>query len=306
MVEGLPNRWPPLPYAHWSDAALTLQLWTQIVGKIRMANEPLINHWWQVPLYVSARGFTSSLISHPSGQGFQIDFDFLANLLEVNTSEGKRLSFALEPGPVSEFFARTMTLLDEAGVSTRIWPVPVEMETVIPFPDDEVHVAYRPEQAEKFWLALVQIVRVFREFRSRFIGKASPVHLFWGALDLATTRFSGRTAPPHPGGAPNCGPQVMIEAYSHEVSSCGYWPGGDGEGIFYSYAYPEPAGFRDATVRPESASFDEQLAEFVLPYEVVRTASEPDLVLLDFLQSTYEAAAETAAWDRAALERHPD
>jgi Family of unknown function (DUF5996) len=300
------NLWPSLPVSEWSDTRDTLQLWTQIVGKVRMTNEPLINHWWQVPLYVTARGLTTGLISHPSGQGFQIDFDFRAHKLGLDTSAGRQLSFALEAGPVSDFFARTMTLLDEGGVSTRIWPVPREVESAIPFPDDDVHVAYEPAQAEKFWLALVQIVRVFTVFRSRFLGKASPVHLFWGALDLATTRFSGRTAPPHPGGVPNCGTQVMLEAYSHEVSSCGYWPGGDGEGIFYSYAYPEPAGFRAVNVRPKEASFDHQLAEFVLPYEVVRAAPEPDLVLLEFLQSTYEAAADAAAWDRAALERHRD
>jgi hypothetical protein len=298
------NSWPSIPVAEWSDTRDTLQLWTQVVGKVRMVNEPLVNHWWNVPLYVSARGLTTGLISHSSGQGFQIDFDLRAHQLEISTSSGAQSSFALESGPVSEFFARTMTVLDELGVSTKIWPVPVEIEVAIPFPDDEVHVAYQPEQAERFWLALVQIVRVFKQFRGRFIGKASPVHLFWGALDLATTRFSGRTAPPHPGGAPNCGPQVMLEAYSHEVSSCGYWPGGEGEGIFYSYAYPEPAGFRDARIRPESATYYEGLGEFVLPYVSVRTAAEPDQILLDFLQSTYEAAADAAMWDRAALERH--
>lgn len=205
---------------------------------------------------------------------------------------------------MAEFYAQFMGLLDELGVGTEIWPVPVEIQGAIPFPDDHVHTAYEPEQAQRFWLGLVQIVRVFRQFRSRFIGKASPVHLFWGALDLATTRFSGRPAPPHPGGAPNCGPQVMHEAYSHEVSSCGYWPGGDGEGVFYSYAYPEPAGFRDAKIRPEVATFSGELGEFVLPYELVRTAPDPDRFLLEFLQSTYEAAATTAGWDRAALERH--
>ncbi len=296
--------WPWLPVAEWSDTRDTLQLWTQIVGKIRMANEPLVNHWWNVPLYVTARGLTTSLISHPSGQGFQIDFDFRARQLEVMTSSGSRKAFALEAGPVSQFYRSTMKLLDELGVPTAIWPVPVEVESAIPFPDDEVHSAYNPDQAERFWLALVQMVRVFTQFRSRFLGKASPVHLFWGGLDLATTRFSGRPAPPYLRKVPNLGPQVMLEGYSHEVSSCGYWPGGDGEGMFYSYAYPEPTGYRDTKVRPEGATFDEQFAEFVLPYSIVRTATDPDGVLLDFLQSTYEAAAATAAWDRAALERH--
>ena len=296
--------WPSIPVSEWSDTRDTLQLWTQIVGKIRMVNEPLVNHWWNVPLYVTARGLSTGLMSHPTAQGFQIDFDFRDHRLEITTSGGVHDSIALESGPVSEFYARTMRLLDDSGVPTRIWPVPVEIETAIPFADDQVHVTYEPAQAERFWLALVQIDRVIYRFRSRFIGKASPVHLFWGALDLATTRFSGRTAPPHPGGVPNCGPQVMLEAYSHEVSSCGYWPGGGGEGIFYSYAYPEPAGYRDVQVRPEGATFDEELAEFVMPYVNVRTSEDPDIVLLEFLQSTYEAAATTAAWDRAALERH--
>ncbi len=196
-----------------------------------------------------------------------------------------------------------MELLAKLGVGTEIWPVPVEIEGAIPFTEDYVHAAYDRGQVERFWLALVQIERVLRRFRGRFIGKASPVHLFWGALDLAVTRFSGRPAPPHPGGAPNCGPPVMLEAYSHEVSSAGYWPGGGGEGLFYSYAYPEPAGYRDTAVRPDGATFDAELGEFVLPYELVRRAEDPDGLLLEFLQSTYEAAAMTAQWDRAALER---
>jgi hypothetical protein len=196
-----------------------------------------------------------------------------------------------------------MQALDKVGVRTEIWPVPVVIEGAVPFADDDVHAAYDRAQAERFWLALVRIERVLRQFRGRFVGKVSPIHLFWGALDLAVTRFSGRPAPPHPGGAPNCGPHVMLEAYSHEVSSAGYWPGGSGEGLFYSYAYPEPAGYRDCTVRPDPARFDPDLGEFVLPYEVVRRAEDPDGLLLEFLQSTYEAAATTARWDRAALER---
>jgi hypothetical protein len=271
-----------------------------------MVNEPTINHWWNVPLYGTARGLTTSLISHPNGTGFQIDFDFRAQLLEVNTTTGVRRTFGLKAGRVGEFYERVMGILEGAGVPTDIWPMPVEIEGAVSFTDDDVHTAYEPDQAQRFWLALVQIVRVFNQFRSRFIGKASPVHLFWGALDLAATRFSGRPAPPHPGGVPNCGPNVMLEAYSHEVSSCGYWPGGDGEGLFYSYAYPEPPGYRDFQVGPSSARFDAALAEFVLPYKDVRTAADPDLMLLEFLQSTYEAAATTATWDRAALERHPN
>jgi len=278
-------------------------LWTQIVGKVRMANTPTINHWWNVPLYVTARGLTSSLIPPPYGPAFQIDFDLQDHQLQIVTDTHERRSFPLESRPVAEFYAEVMARLDDLGVGTKIWPVPVEIEGAIPFTEDYVHATYDPDQAQSFWLLLVQAERVLQVFRSRFIGKASPVHLFWGSLDLAVTRFSGRPAPPHPGGAPNCGPQVMHEAYSHEVSSCGYWPGGEGEGLFYSYAYPEPPGYRDVTVTPDEASFSESLGEFVLPYEVVRTAADPDAVLLDFLQSSYEAAADCAKWDRQALER---
>jgi hypothetical protein len=300
----LNGRWPELRVSEWSETRDTLQLWTQIVGKVRMVNEPLVNHWWAVPLYVTSRGLTTSLISHPSGLGFEIEFDFIAGQLEIGTTSGDGRTMPLRSRPVAEFYAQLMALLDDLGVSSRIWPVPVEIPGAIPFPKDAVHTTYDPEQAEKFWLQLVQIVRVFTRFRARFLGKASPIHLFWGALDLATTRFSGRLAPPYPGEVPNCGPGVMLEAYSHEVSSCGFWPGGEGEGLFYSYAYPIPEGFRDFVVRPEGARFDTELGEFVLPYELVRTVPDPDAFLTDFLQSTYEAAATTAAWDRAALERH--
>jgi hypothetical protein len=294
-----------LPVAEWQDTRDTLQLYTQIVGKIRLANEPLINHWWNVPLYVTARGLTTSLIHHPSGPAFQIDFDFQEHRLEITSVDRRRRSLELEPRPVADFYDEVMWMLGELGVRTEIWPVPVEIPGAIPFRVDRDHQAYDREQVHRFWLALVAITRVFKQFRSRFIGKASPVHLFWGGLDLATTRFSGRIAPPHPGGAPNCGPHVMLEAYSHEVSSCGYWPAGSGEGLFYSYAYPEPAGYRDVSVLPTGARYDDEYSEFVLEYEVVRAAPDPDRVLLDFLQSTYEAAATTAAWDRAALERSP-
>jgi uncharacterized protein DUF5996 len=301
--ESIEAQWPVLPVAEWQATRDTLQLWTQIVGKVRMVNEPMVNHWWNVPLYVTARGLTTSLMSHPSGEGFQIDFDFRAHVLEIATVSGPRHSLNLRPVSVAEFYAEVTDALEKLGVGTAIWPVPVEIEGAIPFPDDHVHAAYDPDQVERFWLALVQIRRVLYRFRSRFIGKVSPVHLFWGALDLAVTRFSGRPAPPHPGGAPNCGPHVMLEAYSHEVSSAGYWPGGEGEGLFYSYAYPEPAGYRETAVRPPAATFNVELGEFVLPYEVVRQADDPDGLLLEFLQTTYEAAAATAQWDRAALER---
>jgi len=302
-TEPMADVWPALPVDEWQATRDTLQLWTQIVGKVRMMNGPLVNHWWNVPLYVTARGLTTSLMWHPSGEAFQIDFDFRSHVLEVVTASGEQRTLDLRPVPVAQFYAELMDVLEKLGVGTEIWPVPVEIEGAIPFPEDHVHAGYDRQQVECFWIALLQVRRVLHQFRSRFIGKVSPVHLFWGALDLAVTRFSGRPAPPHPGGAPNCGPRVMLEAYSHEVSSAGYWPGGDGDGLFYSYAYPEPAGYRDMEVRPDGARFEAELGEFVLPYQLVREADDPDGLLLDFLQSTYEAAATTAHWDRAALER---
>jgi hypothetical protein len=297
------SRWPPLRVAEWQETRDTLQLWTQIIGKVRMANEALLNHWWNVTLYVTARGLTTSLIPHTSGEGFQIDLDFQAGKLDIAVANGGHRSVPLGPGPVARFYDQVTQLLDDLGVPTPIWPMPVEIEGAIAFPQDEVHCTYDPDHARAFWLALVQITRVFQKFRSRFVGKASPVHLFWGGLDLATTRFSGRTAPPYVAAVPNCGPHVMLEAYSHEVSSCGYWPGDGGEGIFYSYAYPEPAGFRNTGVFPAEARYDHELGEFLLPYDVVRTSEDPDQLLLEFLQSTYEAAAINAHWDRDALER---
>ncbi|MPY91893.1 MAG: hypothetical protein GEV08_02175 [Acidimicrobiia bacterium] len=295
--------WPALPVAQWQATRDTLQLWTQVVGKVRLANTPLVNHWWNVPLYVTASGLSTSLMPHASGRSFEIAFDLFENELVVRATDGSRATLALESRPVEEFYRRLMGQLDQMGLHTDIWPMPVEIPDAIPFDVDRAHDTYDRGQAVRFWQALVQMDRVLTEFRSRFLGKASPVHLFWGALDLAVTRFSGRAAPPHPGGAPNCGPHVMLEAYSHEVSSCGYWPGGGPEGVFYAYAYPEPDGFRDAPVEPEGARYDEELGEFVLPYELVRTAADPDTALLEFLQRTYEAAADAAGWDRAALER---
>jgi hypothetical protein len=297
-------RWPSIPVADWLDTRDTLQLYTQVVGKVRLVNEPLTNHWWNVPLHITARGLTTRPMPHPTGPVFQIDFDFVDHRLDVLTVDGDRRSLDLEPRPVADFHAAVMRLLDELDVGTEIWPMPVEIPGAIPFPADHDHGSYDPDAVRRFWLALVQMERVFKAFRSRFVGKASPIHLFWGALDLAYTRFSGRTAPLHPGGAANCGPYVMWEAYSHEVSSVGYWPGPPGEeGLFYAYAYPEPPGYRDTAVQPAGARWDDELSEFILPYELVRTADEPDAVLLEFLQSTYEAVAHTAAWDRAALER---
>ncbi len=296
------SAWPELPVAQWADTRDTLQLMTQVVGKVRLANTPLMSHWWNVVLYVSARGLTTGLIPH-GAKGFSIDFDFIDHHLIIATTGGERRTVPLQPGPIADFYRDVMTALDDLGLNTEIWTMPVEIPEAIPFDTDRQHVAYDGDQAHRFWLALVQMNRVFEIFRSRYIGKVSPVHFFWGAIDLAVTRFSGRPAPKHPGGAPNCGPHVMWEAYSHEVSSAGYWPGPDGEGVFYSYAYPEPPGYRDASVSPAQAAFDEGLGEFTLPYTAVREADDPDAVLLEFLQSTYEVAADMGGWDREALER---
>lgn len=298
------TEWPQLRVEEWADTRDTFQLWTQVIGKVRMAHEPLVSHWWNVPLYVTVNGLTTSLIDHPAGPAFQIDLDLSAHRLDVATVDGTARSMELQPMAVADFHAEVMAMLDALGVGTEIWTMPVEIPGAIPFTEDRTHSSYDPDAVHLYWRSLVEIQRVFTRFRSGFVGKTSPVHLFWGALDIATSRFSGRPAPPHPGGAPNCGPHVMWEAYSHEVSSCGYWPGGPGaEGTFYAYAYPEPDGFRDAVVEPSAATYDEALGEFVLPYEAVRTASDPDAALLSFLQSTYVAAADTGGWDRAALER---
>jgi hypothetical protein len=295
--------WPALPVADWRGTRDTLQLWLQIIGKIRMSNTPLMNHWWNVPLYVTATGFTTSLMQHQSGEAFQIDLDLRAHTLDITTVSGCRRSMPLQPGPVSVFYADLMAHLDSLGVGTHIWSMPVEIPDAIPFTDDDQHTSYDPEQAQRFWLALTRMLPVFEEFRSGFVGKSSPVHLFWGALDLATTRFSGRVAPPYQGSFPNLAPQVMLEAYSHEVSSCGYWPGGGEEGVFYGYAYPTPQGYADQPVQPAEATWNDQFGEFVLPYEVVRTARDPDETLKTFLNSTYVAAANTAHWERRLLER---
>jgi Family of unknown function (DUF5996) len=294
--------WPDLTLARWEDTRTTFHMWTQIVGKVRLAIEPMRNHWWQVPLYVSGRGLTTSLM-HAGGLGLEMEFDLVDHRLALRTTDGQHAEVSLEPQSVARFYEATMAALGDLGIGVSILARPVEVVEAIPFAEDETHHAYDAAAVHDFWLALVQAHRALTVFRDRFIGKASPVHFFWGALDLATTRFSGRAAPKHPGGAPNCADWVMELAYSHEVSSCGFWPGGSAEGSFYSYAYPEPAGYTDWLVGPEGASYDGELREFILPYEAVRTAADPDTVLLTFLQSTYEAAAERAGWDRAALER---
>lgn len=300
------SEWPAIPVAAWEDTRDTLQLYTQVIGKVRLANEPLTNHWWNVPLYVSSRGLTTSLMPHPSGPSFQIDFDFVDHILDITTVAGSRRTLDLIPRPVAEFYAAVMDTLAELDVATEIWPVPVEIPDAIPFEVDRTHASYDADAVHRFWRALVEMERVFKVFGTEFLGKASPVHFFWGALDLAYTRFSGRDAPPHPGGAPNCGPHVMWEAYSHEVSSAGYWPGLPGEeGIFYAYAYPEPPGYREVDLGVEGARWDYELSEFVMPYELVRTAADPDARLLEFLEASYAAAATTADWDRATLERPP-
>jgi hypothetical protein len=296
--------WPRLPLTDWSGTRDTLHMWTQIVGKIRLAHAPLLNHWWQVALYVSARGLTTSAI--PCGsKTFDCEFDFVDHQLHLRVSDGGARDVALEPKPVALFYAETMNALDELGIATSIHASPNEVEPAIPFPEDHRHAEYDRAAVELFWRQLAQADRVIGQFRASFVGKVSPVHFFWGSMDLACTRFSGRPAPPHPGGVPHCPDWVMRESYSHELASCGFWPGGGAEGAFYAYAYPAPPGFGDSQVRPESAFYSQEHGEFLLPYEAVAGATDPDKVLMDFLTSTYEAAAELARWDRPALEIDP-
>ncbi|MFE0960932.1 DUF5996 family protein [Streptomyces fungicidicus] len=296
--------WPSLRVSDWTATRDTLHMWTQIVGKIRMAHAPLINHWWQVTLYVSPRGLTTSAIPYRAG-AFEIEFDFVGHRLDVHSSDGGARSFPLRPMPVAEFYSRILHELDELGIDAPIHPYPNEVEPAIPFAEDHDHASYDGEAAALFWRQMLQANRVMGEFRSYFVGKVSPVHFFWGAMDLACTRFSGRAAPPHPGGAPNCGDWVMVEGYSRELSSCGFWPGGGEEGAFYAYAYPEPDGFADYPVGPEGAHFSAEFQQFLLPYETVRAAPDPDRALTEFLHTTYEAAAVRGRWDRAALEDDP-
>jgi hypothetical protein len=295
--------WPSLPVSEWHATRDTLQLWTQIVGKIRLAHSPLLNHWWNVPLYVTARGLTTSLMWSADGRGFQIDFDFVDHQLEITVSDGNRRRVALAPRSVADFYHEVVGRLADLDLDTAIWTMPVEIEGAVPFDSDDEHRSYDSHQVESFWRLLINSTHVLNEFRTTFVGKSSPVHLFWGGLDLATTRFSGRPAPRHVAGAPHCGPHVMEEAYSQEVSSFGYWPGGAEEGFFYSYAYPEPEGYRDYPVSPVEAYYDGDVGEFLLPYQTVRTADDPRAVLLSFLTSAYQAAAERGGWDRVALER---
>jgi len=288
--------WPSLPLEAWRDTYATLHMWTQVIGKIRLALAPMVSHWWQVTLYVTPRGLTTSPIPYGT-RLFQIDFDFLDHKLLIQTADGETRTLALGPRSVADFYRETMAALRSLGIEVRIWTTPVEVEDRTPFEQDHKHAAYDPNYAQ-------QATRVLTDFRSRFIGKVSPVHFFWGAFDLAITRFSGRPAPQHPG-APYLAKFVAREAYSHEVSSCGFWPGGGpvDRAVFYAYAYPEPEGFNKYPIHPQEAFYSEALREFLLPYDAVRTAESPDQILLAFLQSTYEAAANLGKWDRAAIER---
>jgi len=295
--------WPALPLEGWRETCETLQLWTQVVGKIRLALSPPINHWWGVPLYVTARGLTTSPI--PYGKcAFQMDFDFIRHELVIDVSTGEQCILPLKAQSVASFYRDVLAALHSLDIRVKIWPVPVEVPDPIAFEQDTMHKAYDPEQAQRFWRILVQTDRIFTNFRSRFLGKVSPVHFFWGSFDLAVTRFSGRVAPKHPG-APGLAERVVQEAYSHEVSSAGFWPGGGGVDFpaFYSYAYPEPPGYDHFSVLSAEAYYNTQIHEFLLPYEAIRLAPSPDEMLLAFLQSTYEAAADLGQWDRAALER---
>ncbi len=295
--------WPSLDYAAWRETCATLQLWTQIAGKIRLALGPWINHSWGVTLYVTSRGLTTSLIPYGT-RAFEIEFDFIRHQLGISTTEGDERAIRLQPQSVASFYGEMMSKLRELAIEVQIGMRPNETLEAIPFDRDEKHAAYDPEYANRFWRVLLQVDRVFKEFRSRFCGKCSPVHFFWGSFDLAVTRFSGRPAPPHPGGIPHLPDAITREAYSQEVSSLGFWPGNDQipTALFYSYAYPSPDGFAQAKVKPAAASFHPQLREFVLPYDDVRGAESPDDAVLEFAQTTYDAAATLAKWDRAAFE----
>jgi len=298
-VADQPKCWPALPLDSWKDTCATLHMWTQIVGKVRLGLTPLVNHWWNVPLYVTARGLTTSRI--PYGErAFELWFDFIGHRLVLETSDGIVKMLPLTPRSVADFYQEFMAMLRSTGIEVKIWRMPVEIPNPIPFDQDLVHASYDPASVEKFWRILLSVDAVFSRFRAGFIGKSSPVHFFWGSFDLAVTRFSGRQAPERPGAD-----AITREAYSHEVSSVGFWPGTVGvkDAAFYSYAAPEPQGFKEARVRPETAYYDKQLGEFILMYEDVRRAESPSAALLDFCQTTYDAAASLGNWDRRALER---
>ncbi|HEV2199657.1 MAG TPA: DUF5996 family protein [Bryobacteraceae bacterium] len=294
-----PECWPALPFDSWKDTRATLHLWMQMVGKVRLRLAPLVNHWWNVPLYVTTRGLSTSRIPY-EGSAFELRFDFLQHQLILETSDGVVKTLPLAARPVADFYWEFLSMLLSAGIEVKIWKMPTEIPDPIPFDEDRVHASYDPERVEKFWRILLSVDAIFNQFRSGFIGKVSPVHFFWGGFDLAVTRFSGRRAPERPGAD-----AMNREAYSHEVSSVGFWPGGSGiaDAAFYSYAVPEPPGFREAGVRPEAARYDAQLGEFILMYDDVRKSDAPSAALLDFCHSAYDAAATLGNWDRSALER---
>jgi hypothetical protein len=297
--------WPSLRFADWHDTCDALHLWTQVIGKVRLAATPWLNHSWHVPFYVNARGLTTSPI-YARQRALEIEFDFVDHRLRMTSSDGGREELALAPRSIADFYARAMSMLARLGFALTIDTMPNEIADAVAFDADTASRPYDAEYANRFWRSLVQSAGVFEHFRTGFLGKGSPVHFFWGSFDLAVTRFSGRPAPLHPGGVPNLPDAVVREAYSHEVSSAGFWPGGNGfDASFYSYAYPEPAGYRQARIDPAAAAFDTTLGEFVLPYEAVRTAPDPAAELMNFLLSTYAAAADNAHWDRAALECAP-
>ncbi len=297
------NAWPELPLAEWKDTCDTLHRWTQIIGKIKLALTPQVNHWWNCTLHVTPHGLTTYAMYY-NNRLLEIEFDFISHLMLFETADNPTKRIALRPCSVAEFYQEVMATLRSLGISVAIWTTPVEIPERTPFERDNKHKSYDPEYVQRFWRILAQTNRVFSEFRSRFIGKVSPVHFFWGSFDFAVTRFSGRPAPTHPG-APYVARYVMIEAYSHEVSSCGFWPGGGAvnEPAFYAYSYPEPQGFKQYPIQPKEAFCQMQMGEFLLPYDVVRTADSPDDVLMAFLQSSYEAAATCGKWNRNALER---
>lgn len=296
--------WPSLPFQEWKETYATLHMWTQIVGKIRLAQTPWLNHSWHTTLYLTSRGLTTSPIPHGI-RTFQIYFDFIDHKLLIQTTDGELKTIPLAPRSVADFYNELFARLAELNLKVKIHTMPNEVATPIPFEKDHEHASYDAEYAGRFWRALVQADRVFKQFRARFIGKCSPVHFFWGSFDLAVTRFSGRRAPEHPGGIPHLPDWVTREAYSHEVSSCGFWPGGEQmpQPVFYSYAYPEPEGFSMAKVSPNGAGYNSELREFIFPYDEVRQSASPDEALLEFLQSSYEGAADSGRWDRSELER---
>lgn len=300
------DRWPPLPYAQWRDTCAALHLWSQIAGKYRLAHTPWVNHSWHATLYVTPRGLTTGPVPD-EGVLVTLDFDFCDHVFVAEAEGGVRATFPLRPMSVAEFFRRTAEAIRAAGGTPAMHGVPNEVADPIPFEDDEAERPYDADAVQRFHRALVSVSRVFEQFRTAYLGKVSPVHLFWGSFDLAVTRFSGRPAPLHPGGIPGLPDSVSQEAYSHEVSSAGFWPGGAGveEAMFYSYAYPAAAGFRDRKAQPAEARFDDGLGEFLLPYEAVRRSADPERVLMSFLESTYEAAADTGGWPRSALECEP-